>query len=305
MGIFSACRLEIMPRRFAANNIRRTVKFPALGGGWSRALVRQKLSPLDLRFDTRVRRGRVRRELSLVAGHNVVYSRTLIEGFAGPTPFAHHAILAVSEREQSLLCDCSPFWTGRTYPTSFGSPAAGEYESLAPGATFRDLRKVPSIFRARPLEDCTAFPTRRGFCDVIQVFEKPKTRGVGLPSWFKAVNSDAGWLWFAFKDPRLMPGRVYWMENRGRHGAPWKGRNACLGIEDGCMYFDLGLAESARANPISRLGIPTSVQLRRATCLLKSAISKGSHVCRANLAASGMSGLGGGLPRFNLPMVVM
>jgi hypothetical protein len=218
---------------------------------------------LQLSFNTRVRSGRILRELSLLKGHNVVYSRTVIEGFAGPAPFAHHAILALSEGEQSLLCSCSPFRLGRTYPGVFSSPAKGEYQSLAASASFRELGKVPSLFRDEPPADCTAFPTRRGFCDLVQTFEQRAARSRGQqPSWIAAVNVEAGWLWFALKDPRVMPGRVFWMENHGRHSHPWNGRNACLGIEDGCMYFDRGLAESCRPNPISRLGVPTCVLLR-------------------------------------------
>ncbi len=60
-----------------------------------------------------------------------------------------------------------------------------------------------------------------------------------------------------------MPGRLFWMENGGRHGPPWNGRNACLGVEDGCMYFDLGLAASCRPNPASRQGIPTRIVLTK------------------------------------------
>ena len=76
-----------------------------------------------------------------------------------------------------------------------------------------------------------------------------------------AVNAESGWLWFAFKDPRVLPGRVLWMENGGRHSPPWNGRNVCLGIEDGCMNFDLGLAASCRPNALSRRGIPTCAVL--------------------------------------------
>jgi len=234
----------------------------ACGGSWSLegCVTRGKVVTLELGFETRARPGHIRRELSLVAGHNVVYSRTLVEGFAGPAPFSHHAILSVPERERALLCSCSPFWRGLTYPMDFGSPAAGEYQSLAPGATFRDLAKVQSIFRGRPPEDCTAFPTRPGFCDLVQTFERPAKRDASRPSWVTVVNTEEGWLWFAFKDPRQMPGRIFWMENRGRYNAPWNGRNACLGIEDGCMYFDLGLVESCGTNPVSRLGVKTCAE---------------------------------------------
>jgi hypothetical protein len=217
---------------------------------------------LTLQFAPKVRPGTIQRELSLRAGHNAVYSRTVVEGFTGPTPFSHHAILALPERERALLWSCSPFQFGKTYPGLVGAAALGEYQFLAPDAAFRDLARVPTIFRNQAAADCTAFPARPGFTDLVQLCEKPPARRPKTPSWAAAVNTEAEWLWFAFKDPRLMPSRVLWMENRGRHSAPWKGRTTCLGIEDGCMYFDRGLAESCRPNPISRRGIPTCVELR-------------------------------------------
>lgn len=215
---------------------------------------------LRLRFETQVRPGRVLRELSIRPGHNVVYSRTVIEGFAGPTPFSHHATLAVPGEERSLLLSCSPFRFGRTYPGLASNPEQGAYQSLAPDAAFRDLAKVPSIFRGEPTADCTAFPTRRGFADLLQVFEKPSPKR-DVRSWVAAVNAREGWLWYALKDPRVMPGRLFWIENYGRHGPPWNGRNACLGVEDGCTYFDLGIAQSCHPNPVSRQGIATCVEL--------------------------------------------
>ena len=48
----------------------------------------------------------------------------------------------------------------------------------------------------------------------------------------------------------------------GRQGAPWSGRNRCLGVEDGCAFFGEGLTASVRANLLSRQGIATFVELR-------------------------------------------
>lgn len=214
---------------------------------------------LRLRLDTLVRPGTVRREFTLIDGHNAVYCRTRIEGFTGATPFSHHAILRMPQQEGALRISTSPFALGRTYPVPLANPAQGEYQWLARDAAFRSLESVPSIFKGEPPGDCSRFPTRPGFCDLLQIFERPKTRPT--PSWVAAVNTEERWLWFALKNPALMPGRLFWIENCGRHGVPWNGRNRCLGIEDGCMYFDRGIAESCRPNPISRRGIPTSVQI--------------------------------------------
>jgi hypothetical protein len=230
------------------------------GSKWTLAGVTKKdtATTLALRLQTSVRPGVVHREFTLRKGHNVVYCRTVIEGCPGRTPFAHHAVLRMPEREKALRISTSKFSFGRTYPVALANPAAGEYQWVARDAGFRSLSRVPSIFKGEPLGDCSAFPIRPGFCDLLQQFERPSKAGL---SWVAAINTEEHWMWFALKNPNLMPGRLFWIENRGRHAPPWSGRNSCLGIEDGCMYFDRGLAASSRANPISRQGIPTCVRL--------------------------------------------
>ena len=228
------------------------------GSAWTLAGTTQAdgVTTLSLALDTQVRRGRVLRELSLVAGQNVVYSRTLIEGFVGPTSLAHHAVLAMPETAGVVNITVRPFVFGYTAPYRFSDPAKGEYQALAIGAEFTDLAQVPVIFKDQPNADCTVFPARRGFADLLQTFNKPNA--AGEPDWIAAVNTQEHWLWFALKNPAVQPGRVFWMENHGRHGSPWNGRNSCLGIEDGCNYFDAGLAESVADNLVNRRGIPTS-----------------------------------------------
>ena len=62
-----------------------------------------------------------------------------------------------------------------------------------------------------------------------------------------------------------MPGTVFWISNKGRHGSPWNGRNRCLGLEETCSYFAEGLGPSIRPNPIAEAGIPTAVELSAGT----------------------------------------
>ena len=68
--------------------------------------------------------------------------------------------------------------------------------------------------------------------------------------------------WFALRDPRVLGQTILWISNGGRHYPPWSGRHRrVMGIEDVTSYFHLGLAESAKANPVSRKGSPTSFTL--------------------------------------------
>jgi hypothetical protein len=55
---------------------------------------------------------------------------------------------------------------------------------------------------------------------------------------------------------------VMWMENRGRHGHPWNGRNNCLGLEDVTAFFAEGLGPATRDNALTQAGAATNIELR-------------------------------------------
>lgn len=215
---------------------------------------------LTVACSTQVRPGRVTRRFGLVEGCNAVYSATTIEGFAGPAPLGHHAILALPEEERAMLISTSRFTLGMTCPHVFSAPESREYQSLALGERFTELGRVPTLFRVPAQTDCSSYPARPGYADLLGLYDDPANPS-GRPSWVAAVNTVENWLWFALKDPAVLPARLFWMENHGRHGSPWNGRNRCLGLEDGCMYFDKGVAESAAENAVNREGIPTCINL--------------------------------------------
>ena len=211
-------------------------------------------------LDTKVRAGHVTKEIFLVPGEPVVYSRHVIEGFAGPTPLAHHATLAMPEEDGVVRVSTSPFRIGVTCPGVFSDPANREYQSLASGATFTDLAHVPSRFKEPGEVDCLRFPARRGYADLLTVVAD-ESKLAGGPGWTAAVNTKDHWAWFAIRDAKVLPSTVFWIENRGRHGVPWSGRNNCLGLEDVCAFFAEGLVPSVEPNSLSRQGIRTAIEL--------------------------------------------
>lgn len=215
------------------------------------------ITTLKLELRTTTRTGRVIKELSLVDGQNVVYSTETIEGFAGPAPVGHHATLAMPDTEGAVRIATSPIRFGMTCPSQFSDPAKGEYQSFAIGARFTDLAKVPLQFKGAPDADATRLPARRGFADLLQIYYQP-----GDIAWLTATRADEGWLWFSLKDPAVLNSTVFWIENHGRHGVPWSGRNNCLGLEDVTAFFADGLATSARPNLLTKEGIKTAVELR-------------------------------------------
>jgi hypothetical protein len=220
---------------------------------------------LVLCLSVKARPGTVVKTIWLLAGHNAVYLRHELAGFSGRMCFSHHAILEVPEAPGSLRLSTSPFRLGMVAPRADLTNAGNEYYSLQPGARFVGLDRVPAIWKDSPFEDCSAFPRRYGFMDLAAVY----ARAGGLPSWVAVVLPSRGYLWYALKDAAVLPQLLLWMDNGGRHAHPWNGRNRCLGLEDGCAFFGEGLAASARANALTRQGIPTAVLLspRRPTAI--------------------------------------
>jgi hypothetical protein len=218
------------------------------------------VTTLTLGIDTRVRQGHVTKELSLVAGQNVVYSRNIIEGFAGRAPLGHHATLAMPEEDGAVRIATSAFRFGMTSPSIFSDPRQREYQALLPGAMWTNLTKVPMAWKTACDADLTRQPGRFGHADLIQLANErwEETNG---PAWTAATFQDAGHVWFSLKDPAVLNSTVFWMENHGRHGHPWNGRNNCLGLEDVTAFFSDGLAASTSENILTREGVETAVAL--------------------------------------------
>lgn len=236
-----------------------------VGEHWKIAGARKsgRVTTLAATFDTKVRKGRVTKELSLVEGHNAVYTRHTIEGFAGRVPLGHHATLAMPEKEGAVRIATSAFRFGMTYPSLFSDPKQREYQALLPGARWTDLTKVPTAWKGAPDADLTRLPGRYGHADLVQLASMPWEQLRG-PAWTTATFAEAGYLWFALRDPDVLNSTVFWMENHGRHGHPWNGRNNCLGLEDVTAFFAEGLASSIQDNLLTQAGVGTSIELSAA-----------------------------------------
>ncbi|MBL4574688.1 MAG: hypothetical protein JKY51_01135 [Opitutaceae bacterium] len=214
------------------------------------------IKTLTLGLETKIRKGKITKKISLVEGQNVIYSSHFLEGYSGQMPLGHHCTLRVPEEEASLKITVSSFDWGMTNPVPFGDPKKGEFQSLAIKAKFTDISEVPMLEADQPAADCSAFPQREGFTDLIQI---QKVSG-DKPAWTTATCQKEGYLWFSLKDAALLPSTVFWISNKGRHGAPWSARNRCLGLEETCSYFAEGTASSCASNEINKAGFSTAVQ---------------------------------------------
>jgi hypothetical protein len=214
---------------------------------------------LSIHIENALHSAGVTREFFLRDGESIIYDRTTITGLVGAYTLGHHAVLRVPVQESGLLVSTSKQAFGMTFPRPFGDPGNAEYQSLAICADFADLNSVPSIFKGFPNADCSRYPARRGFTDLLQIGVEVEK---GKPAWSAAVNSEEGYLWFSLRDPDLLPSTILWIENGGRHRPPWSGRNCSLGVEDVCSYFDAGSNVSGAANAFSERGIKTVHQFK-------------------------------------------
>jgi hypothetical protein len=213
---------------------------------------------LHLSLQTRVRPGRVDKEISLADGEDTVYSRHTIRGMSGPMCLGHHAMLKFPEAEGSGAISTSRFVYGQVLPTVFEQPEMGGYTALKMGAEFRSLEAVPTA--AGGLADLSRYPARRGFEDLVMVVSDAE-----LPlAWTAVAFPRERFVWFALKDPKVLRETVLWISNRGRHYPPWSSRHVnVMGLEEVTANFHLGLAASAGANAISAKGWPTCLMLEK------------------------------------------
>ncbi len=211
---------------------------------------------LHLSLKTKVRPGRVDKEISLADGEDTVYSRHTVSGMSGPMCLGHHAMLKFPEAEGSGAISTSRFVYGQVLPAVFEQPELGGYSALKMGAEFGSLDAVPTACGGSA--DLSRYPARRGFEDLVMVVSD-----AGLPfAWTAVAFPRERFVWFALKDPKVLGGTVLWLSNRGRHYPPWSSRHQnVMGLEEVTANFHLGLAASAGPNPISAKGRPTSLTL--------------------------------------------
>jgi hypothetical protein len=213
-------------------------------------------SCLHLSLQTKVRPGQVDKRIWLVDGQNTVYSQHVVTGMSGPMNLGHHATLKFPEAPGSGWVSTSRFVYGQVFPQAFELPENRGYSWLKPGAEFKSLEKVPAL--NGQTADLTRYPARRGFEDLVMLVSDAEAPF----AWTAVTFPKERYVWFAVKNPRVLRETVLWLSNGGRHYPPWNGRHVnVMGLEEVTSYFHLGLAESARKNPISRKGFPTCLAL--------------------------------------------
>jgi len=224
---------------------------PAANGDWF--LTKRNRDSLELQMSFPDTETKITKKISL--GDDVIYQDHVIENCTENLPYGYHPILDCTNQ---LFLSLSSFHTGIVTRESDTPYSNGEYHALQGHARFSSIEKIPARQIEKPFEDCSIFPARQGYVDLIQMFYYPQDI-----AWCAASCPSGGYLWFSFKNPKTLPSTLFWMENRGRHFAPWDGINCCIGIEDVCSCFAEGASISSFENDLTRLGLPTAYQFQK------------------------------------------
>ncbi|MCF7929738.1 MAG: hypothetical protein K9L68_14070 [Spirochaetales bacterium] len=226
---------------------------------WTGASIQKegKVSTLTASNQTKNKPAKISKQISIVEGQNVVYSRHLISGFTGSMPLGHHPTLKLPEKEGIVTVKTSPTQFCFVNPGNANPVSGKEYGSAQAGATFTALNRVPSIWKKPANLDFSTLPHSAGFDDILQFVLKPQKQ----PAWAMVVNSAERFLWFSLQDTDILPSIIMWAEQQGRHQTPWSGRTRCLGIESVSAYGSSGYKVSTGKNWLKEKGFPTALKL--------------------------------------------
>lgn len=161
-------------------------------------------------------------------------------------PLGLHPIFSLPEAEGGArieLPECDSLWA---FPADSGTSV------LDRGAVFHDATRAPRADGGTL--DLTRLPLKDEV-DEIVLLAAPKKGRVALFNEAEGYRVALEW------DTEVLDHAMLWISNYGRKGAPWCGRNLCLGIEAITSAFDFGTGVSGAPNPLSDAGFRTAVEL--------------------------------------------
>jgi hypothetical protein len=179
----------------------------------------------------RIQDAQLTKQITLRAGHPIVYQTHIFAGGTGYIPIAHHAMLHVPGGAQLSFSKKS---AGRTPEAALETDPVMGRSILAYPQRFDSLETVQRIDGSEVDVSFYPFDTRHE--DLIVLSEAPDVR-IG---WSAALARSEGFVFFAVKDALRLPQTVLWLSNGGRSYAPWNGRHiAVIGIEEAAVSFHL------------------------------------------------------------------
>jgi hypothetical protein len=208
---------------------------------------------IELELSKKIMGAKVKKIISIVEDHSVVYEEHIFEGGSGKIPVGHHLMLKV---EEQILLNFSDWIYGGTPPfTIEPNPEMGNSLLFYP-QEFKSLNKVK--LANGEFTDLTKYPTLKNSEDLLMLISDET-----LPfAWSTATAPKSGWLFFALKSPRVLRNTVLWLSNGGRFYSPFSGRHKnVIGIEETTSFFHLGHIASINKNFLLNKGYKTFIEL--------------------------------------------
>jgi hypothetical protein len=203
-------------------------------------------------LDRPVMGARLFKDLTVRDGHPFLYQRHVFRGGSGRIPVANHAMVSLPRGGRLAF---SPKRWAETPPTALETDPARGRSVLAYPARSADLTRFPTAVGGTV--DLTAYPIADRHEDFAMLVEAP-----GSTIGWTAVTRPDGEVALFLRNAARLPVTMLWFSNGGRDYPPWSGRHTgVLGVEDGCTYSLHGHAASAADNALSKLGVPTALDL--------------------------------------------
>ncbi len=210
---------------------------------------------IELQLDKKIMGASVRKIISIVEDHPVIYEEHIFSGGEGELPVGHHLML----KADSLLKLSFSHWVfGGTPPYPVESNPKLGRSLLKYPQEFDDLTNV-NLATGNKV-DLSNYPVLEKSEEILMLIADDK-----LPfSWSAVVNNNEGWLLFAIKYPRVLRNTILWLSNEGRDYPPFSRRHKnVIGIEEVTGFYHLGHKASISANYLKEKGYPTSIELNR------------------------------------------
>ena len=204
-------------------------------------------------LDRLVMGARVAKEITLRDGHPFVYQCHKFEGGDGAISAASHAMTRFQGKGRLSF---SPKRFAETPDTPQESDPDRGRSLFARSAHVTDLARLP--LAEGGAVDLHDFPVADEHEDFVMLVEAAESQ-IG---WAAAARVDTRDIVFSLKKPADYPVTFLWFSNGGRYYPPWNGRHfGVLGIEEGRAWSSYGHAASIAPNPLSGMGVPTSLVL--------------------------------------------
>ena len=194
----------------------------------------------------------VERKYVIKDNENNIYQKNTITGAVGKYPVGYHPTLDIPIEKGSAIFDYSEPVETWTTPVPVEDYNKGGYCSLVPNYKIEDMTKVPIVYGGTV--DLTRQPFIHGFDDIFMQLTNQENEF----TWYTISIPSRGYLYYQFRNPRVLSNTLVWSSYGGRHYSPWYGKvDGCFEVAALNAYFHYGITAANENNPLSERGFRT------------------------------------------------